>query len=439
MSDIVTSQVFTDGEKGITATKMNNIISQSVIQPDFVLNKPTSSTLDPTDQLLELKSTNAYARITGSQLITSVSGQVNITSQFGALRLRSFNAIGNPNFEVDQANTGTFVSNISSSRIADRWFSGKAGSVTGTLNSQNQPGLINVPGTNFAISSRYQSIAVGTTQATLGAVDYAFFSQTIEGPLWRELANDVHSISILAQSSNVAPYTFAVSLRDNPPTKSLVVLCTITAVATWQLFTLPNLPIFPAGNFTTAPGSIGYTLGICIACGTTYQAPATGTWQNGNFIGAAGMTNGLAAANNFNLAFSQHEPGAVCTTLIDKPFSGPNGSLEACQRYYQKTYDYANKAGTVTNNGMLIIPGFGSQSPLGPVPFLKRMAKPPTMTAYSPSTGAANNLRDLTANIDKAVTGAWSIGESGISGWNITSANTGNYFGAFHYTADTGW
>jgi hypothetical protein len=77
MPDIVTSQVFSDGEKGITSSKMNNIIANSVIQPDFVLNKPTSSTLDPTDQLLEVKGSGAYARITGQQLINSVSASVN--------------------------------------------------------------------------------------------------------------------------------------------------------------------------------------------------------------------------------------------------------------------------------------------------------------------------------------------------------------------------
>src|SRR5262245_18795446 len=111
MADIATGYAFTDGEKGITSTKLNNVVGLAVIQPDFVLNKPTSATLDPTDQLLELKSTNTYARITGSLLISSVGSQVDVTSQITAVRLRSFSAIGNPNFEVDQVSAGTLVTN----------------------------------------------------------------------------------------------------------------------------------------------------------------------------------------------------------------------------------------------------------------------------------------------------------------------------------------
>jgi len=87
MPDITTTQVFVDGEKGITATKMNNIIANSVIQTDFIANKPSSATLDPTDQLLELKAGGTYARITGTQLANSVAAQYALanTSQAGML------------------------------------------------------------------------------------------------------------------------------------------------------------------------------------------------------------------------------------------------------------------------------------------------------------------------------------------------------------------
>jgi len=93
MPDIVTTQTFVDGEKGITATKMNNIIANSVIQPSFVGNQPTTSSLDPADQLLDLKSTGAYARITGAQLASSVAGQLTLanTSQAGMLHQTSGN------------------------------------------------------------------------------------------------------------------------------------------------------------------------------------------------------------------------------------------------------------------------------------------------------------------------------------------------------------
>jgi len=93
MPDIVTTQVFSDGEKGITATKMNNIVANSTIQTDFIANKPSSATLDPTDQMLELKAGGTYARITGAQLSSSVAAQLALanTSQAGMLHQTSGN------------------------------------------------------------------------------------------------------------------------------------------------------------------------------------------------------------------------------------------------------------------------------------------------------------------------------------------------------------
>src|SRR5206468_13136254 len=85
------------------------IISGAVIQPEFVSSKPASATLDPTDQLLELKGGTAYATITGQQVIDSVSASVNqnITPTITSVRLRSFNGAGNCTFECDQVNTHT--------------------------------------------------------------------------------------------------------------------------------------------------------------------------------------------------------------------------------------------------------------------------------------------------------------------------------------------
>src|SRR5215471_3628451 len=157
MPDIITTQIFSDGEKGITATKLNNIVADAIIQPEFVSAKPLTSTLDSTDQLLDLKSNNTYARISGAQLASSVAGQLTLadTTQNGmlrkvsgstgdfvdgtnncqplapiinnaitAVRLRNFNALGfgNATFEVDQRNaTAPLANPASGTFLCDRW------------------------------------------------------------------------------------------------------------------------------------------------------------------------------------------------------------------------------------------------------------------------------------------------------------------------------
>src|SRR5215475_5268991 len=360
MSDIAAGYTFVDGEKGITASKLNNIVAGAVIQPSFVTGQPASSTLDPTDNLLEVKSGGTYARITGSQLISSVGSQVDVTSQITAVRLRSFSAVGNGTFEVAQRNCGTALSNpAQDTMLEDRWAAGNNGS----LNPLFQRILVSpigagagvvVPGTNYAITTALERITAQTQKTSLAATDLVYLQQRIEGPAFRELMNDVHSVSLLVRSS-VANLKFGLSLRDPSASRSLTKLCTLGAASTITLITLPNLPLWPsAGTFTAAVGANAYNLAIAVAAGSTFTSPANDTWQNGNFIGALGQDNLLATASaTFEVFFVQHEPGSQCTTLLDVPFGQNLDGPMGCTRYFQKTYDYATKPGTVTGNGAM--------------------------------------------------------------------------------------
>jgi hypothetical protein len=94
MADIVTTRIFTDGERGITAAKLNDIVGSSVIQPVFYSAKPVSSTLVAGDKLLVLKGTGAYAQSDFQNVIDSVSAGINSDAEIWSVRLRSFNAIG---------------------------------------------------------------------------------------------------------------------------------------------------------------------------------------------------------------------------------------------------------------------------------------------------------------------------------------------------------
>ena len=107
MSDIVTSRIFVDGEKGITAAKLNDITASSVIQPAFYTSKPTAGTADPTDIALILKS-GAYAQVpvstlggsaTQAQYRVEVNGAVSTVYFRGAIQA-AYSALGTPAFTV---------------------------------------------------------------------------------------------------------------------------------------------------------------------------------------------------------------------------------------------------------------------------------------------------------------------------------------------------
>jgi hypothetical protein len=436
MSDLTTTQIFATGEKNITATKMNNIIGGAVIQPDFYASKPTASSVNPTDNLLIL-SGGAYAQAPFSTVVNSVGASMG--PQITAVRLRSFNAIGNPTFEVDQVNVGNTVSNVGNVKIIDRWKTAKTGTMQLSAGrNAAAAGEVLIPGMNFFISSYFFRVTLTTQQASLGATDNFQCFQSIEGSRLRELFGDVHSSQLLVRSS-VAGLKFGLCLQDQTSSKSLVKLCTIPSANTWTLITLPNLPIFASGGtWGGTPGIIGYYLMLTLAAGTTLTAPANDTWQNGNFVGAVGQDNFASKPVNstFDIAFVQHEPGAQCTTPIDCSWQQ---NYDDCLRYFAKSYDYEIAPGTATfvggASGWQSSTTFVSCS----VRFPKAMAKIPTVIAYNPVGGTANSLRLF--GVSYAVSSVSDLGKGGFDGLTaatmpaVVAGQTAN----FHYTSDTGW
>jgi len=363
------------------------------------------------------------------------------------MRLRSFNAIGNPNFEVDQKQIGGYLTNpVAGTWLCDNWQMFKAVSTAAVDAQRVAPGfpgvsIIGISGLgNYSITNGVLVLTLKTAQATLAAGDYYTIIQTVEGPRMRELANDVHSISLLIQS-DVFPLKFAVSLRDSNNARSLVKLCTLNN-ASYNLIPLPNLPVWASGgSWNLNAGSAGYQILITFASGTTYMTPANDTWQNGNFYGAIGMDNWLSKAVNssIRLAFVQHEPGSNCTTLIDKPF---NQNYDECLRYYQKSHPYSVKAGGVTgfaqNTGVTL--GGGTTCRVT-VNFPKPMAKSPTIQTFSVTNQALNTVYVDAPGQGNVGVSTVTVSEKLIAGLTLSTAATGTGWIStlFDWHADTGW
>ena len=372
----------------------------------------------------------------GTNAFQSLQGAVQPT--IWSARLRSFNAIGNPNFEVCQRNTGALLTNPGvGAFIEDRWAINKIGATMGCTVQSIPGGGVPIPGLNFNISRGFLRLTLTAAQASLAASDQLNIFQYIEGARFRELSGDAHSVSLLVRSS-VAGLKFGLRLGDSPSTTNLTKLCTIPNANTWTLISLPNLPVWPSGNFSTAPGVLSYLLCIILAAGATITAPANDTWQAGaSFLGAVGQSNFAASPVNstFDIAFVQHEPGPLCSTLIDKPFAQ---NYDECLRYYAKSFAYA-VVPTATFNGA--VGGFianAATAASGTCHWPKRLARTPGVIGiYSPQNGAANTMYNLNsgANASAVVNYYNEVGLLQLTGSGFT---VGNSF-AFHYTADTGW
>jgi hypothetical protein len=367
-------------------------------------------------------------------------------SQIWSVRLRSFNAIGNPTFEVAQRNCrGAIINPGGSVMLEDRWVFATNLSATGQtfLTSLSAGQGVPVPGANFIITTAFLRATVGTQKTSLAASDVLYLQQNIEGPGFRELMSDVHSSQVLVRSS-VANLKFSVYLKDPTGTRTLTKLCTLGAANTITLIQLPNLPIWPsAGTFTAAVGSAGYTWGIGLAGGSSIISPANDTWQNGNFGAALGQDNFMAnaAGSTFEVFFIQHEPGALCTTPIDCPFTQ---NYDDCLRYFAKSANYGTKPGTI-GNSLPAVFSYGLSQASNPVFygnafFTKRMAKVPTVTTFD-NVGGSGNACYMTSG---SFAGAIAVSlvqrtDGGIYQIQSPGSSTGWAMATFDWVADTGW
>jgi hypothetical protein len=186
----------------------------------------------------------------------------------------------------------------------------------------------------------------------------------------------------------------------------------------------------------TTPGAVGYFFTVALAAGSTYTAPANDIWQTGNFLGASGQSNFAANAVNstFDLAFIQHEPGPECSTLIDLSFED---NLDACLRYFQKSYDYGVALGTSGAGVSGIIPTNTTYVP-SPGQFPRAMAKTPTATIYNGSTGAAGSVYNAASGASPTVSSV-AITTKAIDYIVLATAQVAGQWAYYQYAVDTGW
>ena len=88
MSELITGELFLDGQQNINAANMNGIIGKATVQPDIIANKPVSATMDVADQFLVLKTNNTLAKSRFDTIVNSTSSNLPLcdTTKNGMLR-----------------------------------------------------------------------------------------------------------------------------------------------------------------------------------------------------------------------------------------------------------------------------------------------------------------------------------------------------------------
>lgn len=188
-------------------------------------------------------------------------------------------------------------------------------------------------------------LAITTAEATLAAGDYIAVQQPLEG---------TNLARLLYGTANARAVTLVFMLRPSIALTGYLSLGVANSAVSAIIrsyavrFTAPaNTDTFVA---MTIPGDVVQSLNVtsiqslavrwCFGAGTTFQVSA-GSWQSGNFLAGADVTN-LAATvgNNVIISGAVMVPGRVTITQDQLPLLQRryDDELRLCQRYFCRQY-----------------------------------------------------------------------------------------------------
>lgn len=339
------------------------------------------------------------------------------------------NRIINGDMRIDQRNNGA-SGTASNSYGIDRW--AYVGSQANTLKAGRNLNAIAGP-IGFPYYWGFQSLSAYTSVAA----DYFEIYQPIEADMVSDFAFGTANaqpvtLSFWVQSSKTG--MFSGSIMNYASTRAYPFSFSIPTANTWARIVI-TIPGDTAGSWVVSGNSGSVYVVFDLGSGSGHLAPA-GAWINGNISGVNG-TQSIVATNGatFYLTGVKLEIGSVAT-----PFNRYSLSkcLADCQRYYETSYDGVNP-GTANHVGSQFNMQLGglantTNNAGSSVQFKAAKRALPTITYYSPITGASGRVRDAVNGVD--VTVASNIGVSGLSWWATPSVASIYYNTAGHWTAN---
>ncbi|UPJ65222.1 hypothetical protein [Bradyrhizobium sp. 191] len=337
------------------------------------------------------------------------------------LGIQSWNRIINGGMMVSQQN-GSVAGTVSDYYAADQW---PCSAVTSGAFSFGQVASASPGG-----SPNRLRFTVTTADASVAASDIVVIQQRIEGYRLADLKfGTAAPKSITIQFGVKAPAgTYCVALLNGAANRCFVGEYTIAGgEANTDVVKSVTLVGDSAGTWAK-DNTLGMYLSFTLMVGTTYQQ-AAGTWHAASGYGTSNQFNLMGTLGN---VFELFDVG-LYEGSVAPPFQLPDfeKELDACQRYWEKSYDYAVAPGTAGNfNGVRASLQNSAPASYGAGHFLKRKRIAPTVTLYSPNSGASGNGYDT---VDRAATAA-RVGETGYHISNVFGSSTTPML--YHFTAN---
>jgi len=244
-------------------------------------------------------------------------------------------------------------------------------------------------GEGFVNSIKYQTT---TADLSLAASQYFYTRQIIEGfnsahLMFGSSSAKTLTLSFWVKSSLTG--TFGGSVWNNAFNRSYPYSYTIDAANTWEKKTI-TFTGDTTGTWLTTNGR-GINVGWGLGLGSDYSGTA-GAWSASGLLSVTGATSLISTLNaTWYLTGVQLEVNDNATDFEHKTFSQ---ELQACQRYFCRTYQYGTGTGTATSNACVstslsVAQAYASAGNWD-LPVTMRTA--PTVTVYSTVSGTSGKL-----------------------------------------------
>ena len=334
--------------------------------------------------------------------------------------------------EVSQALGATNPTISGKTQVVDGWSCWLAGS--GVIAG----GQVNSNLNGFPTS--VQMWVNGTASPSPASTDFCIFSQNIEGYRVARLAWGTAG----AQPLTFAFWVFAVrpgmysgTVRNSTAARSYAFTFTINAASTWE-YKVITVPGDTTGTWAK-DNTIGLNLNIAMMAGSG-TLTAANAWTAGNFIGAPGTTNGVAATTDAMMITGliivpgQEAPLSARSPFIMRPF---DQELPTCQRYYEKSYVMSSNAGSsvAAGNGGVTFILCGTGIAGGTAPFKVRKRTTPTITIFD-NAGTPGKLSAYAGAWANNAAPGWGPGAGGEVGMFVGASIAGNTVLNFDFVAD---
>lgn len=280
-------------------------------------------------------------------------------------------------------------------------------------------------------------VTVIAADASIAAGQYLMIRTAIEGYRLADLKFGSASAKqvILPFGVKAPAGTYGVGFNNSGFTRSYVGEFTIAAgEANVDVVKSITLTGDAAGSWLTNNGG-GLYLTFSLSMGSTYQTTG-GSWQAGSFQATSNQFNFMGTNGN---VFELFDVGLYEGTGAPA-FKVPDyqTELSVCQRYWQKSYDYALAPASNNSNGALANSTVATAlyTFVGMARFPTRMRVAPSVTLYSPVTGSTSSpIRFANAGTDNSGA-AQIIGETGFEVQVMNASVATNELIMTHYTAN---